>query len=134
MARFRMDLGQDETAETAHGLNPEALPPSHAADVSQPKLIKAHLTQLLIARVGLNKLDAQAMVDGLFELITQALGNGVAVGLSGFGCFQLRDKRARPGRNLKTGTAIPIAARRVVLFHASRTLKLRLCGGRYPDD
>jgi integration host factor subunit alpha len=92
------------------------------------------MTQLLIARVGLNKPDAQAMVDGFFELIMQALQNGEAVRLSGFGCFQLRDQRARPGRNPKTGTAIPIAARRVVLFRASRNLKFRVCGAHHPDD
>jgi integration host factor subunit alpha len=129
-----MSVGHDEPAEPAHGLTQRALLPSHAADAGQPKLIKAHMTQLLIARVGLNKPDAQAMVDGFFELITQALGKGEAVGLSGFGCFQLRDKRARPGRNLKTGRAIPIAARRVVLFRASRTLKCRLCGVKHPDN
>ena len=68
-----MSVGHDEPAETAHGLTQRALLPSHAADAGQPKLIKAHMTQLLIARVGLNKPDAQAMVDGFFELITQAL-------------------------------------------------------------
>jgi integration host factor subunit alpha len=35
----------------------------------------------------------------------------------------VRDKPARPGRNPKTGEVIPIAARRVVTFHASQKLK-----------
>ena len=43
--------------------------------------------------------------------------------LSGFGNFQVRDKPPRPGRNPKTGETIPIAARRVVTFHASQKLK-----------
>lgn len=87
-----------------------------------------------MVRLGLDKSDAHALVDAFFELIMQALQNGEAVRLSGFGCFQLRDQRARPGRNPKTGTAIPIAARRVVLFRASRNLKFRLCGAHHPDD
>jgi integration host factor subunit alpha len=128
-----MMLDQDETADTAHGPNVH-LPPSRAANVDEPKLIRAHLTERLIDRMGLNKPDAQAMVDGFFELIMQALEEGEAVRLSGFGCFQLRDKRARPGRNMKTRTAMSITARRVVLFRASRILKFRLCGANHPDD
>jgi integration host factor subunit alpha len=92
------------------------------------------LIERLIAQGGLDKSDAHALVDAFFELIMQALENGEAVRLSGYGCFQLRDKCARPGRNIKTGAAIPIAARRVVLFRASRTLKFRLCGATHPDD
>ena len=52
-----------------------------------------------------------------------ALERGESVKLSGFGNFQLRDKPQRPGRNPKTGEAIPISARRVVTFHASQKLK-----------
>ena len=59
----------------------------------------------------------------LFEVIRDALEGGDSVKLSGFGNFQLRDKPQRPGRNPKTGEAIPIAARRVVTFHASQKLK-----------
>ncbi len=43
--------------------------------------------------------------------------------LSGFGNFDLRDKRERPGRNPKTGEEIPISARRVVTFRPGQKLK-----------
>ena len=92
----------------AHGLNFHEWLPSQAADVGQPAFIRAHLIERLIARLGLDKPDAHALVDAFFELIMQALENGEAVRLSGFGCFQLRDKRARPGRNPKTGAAVPL--------------------------
>ncbi|SAL84974.1 integration host factor subunit alpha [Caballeronia terrestris] len=84
------------------------------------------MIERLIAQGGLDKSDAHALVDAFFELIMQALENGEAIRLSGFGCFQLRDKHARAGRNPKTGTAVPVVARRVVLFRASRILKFRL--------
>jgi len=45
---------------------------------------------------------------------------------SGFGNFQMRVKAPRPGRNPRTGELIPIAARRVVTFHASQKLKDQL--------
>lgn len=88
-----------------------------------PTLTKAELAELLFDQVGLNKREAKDMVEAFFEAIRDALENGESVKLSGFGNFQLRDKPQRPGRNPKTGEAIPIAARRVVTFHASQKLK-----------
>lgn len=86
-------------------------------------LTKAELADLLFEVVGLNKREAKEVVDIFFEEIRETLVAGTSVKLSGFGNFQLRDKPQRPGRNPKTGEAIPIAARRVVTFHASQKLK-----------
>ena len=46
--------------------------------------------------------------------------------ISGFGNFELRDKKSRPGRNPKTGEEIPISARRVVTFKPGQKLKARV--------
>ncbi len=86
-------------------------------------LTKAELADLLFEVVGLNKREAKEVVDIFFEEIRETLVEGRMVKLSGFGNFQLRDKPQRPGRNPKTGESIPIAARRVVTFHASQKLK-----------
>ena len=86
-------------------------------------LTKAELADLLFERVGLNKREAKDMVETFFEEIRDALERGEMVKLSGFGNFQVRNKPQRPGRNPKTGEEIPIAARRVVTFHASQKLK-----------
>ena len=86
-------------------------------------LTKAELADLLFDKVGLNKREAKDMIDAFFDRIGQSLETGVEVKISGFGNFQLRNKSARPGRNPKTGQMIPIAARRVVTFHASQKLK-----------
>ncbi len=89
-------------------------------------LTKAELAEMLFEQVGLNKREAKDMVETFFEEIRDALVRGASVKLSGFGNFQLRDKPQRPGRNPKTGEAIPISARRVVTFHASQKLKLQI--------
>jgi integration host factor subunit alpha len=89
-------------------------------------LTKAELSEMLFERVGLNKREAKDMVETFFEEIRDALVRGESVKLSGFGNFQLRDKPQRPGRNPKTGEAIPISARRVVTFHASQKLKAQI--------
>lgn len=86
-------------------------------------LTKAEIAEMLFERVGLNKRESKDIVESFFEEIRDALVSGDAVKLSGFGNFQVRDKPARPGRNPKTGEIIPIAARRVVTFHASQKLK-----------
>ena len=96
---------------------------SGAMSNDTPTLTKAELAEMLFDHVGLNKREAKDMVEAFFEVIRDALESGDSVKLSGFGNFQLRNKPQRPGRNPKTGEAIPIAARRVVTFHASQKLK-----------
>lgn len=93
------------------------------ADAGSPTLTKAELSELLFEQVGLNKREAKDMVEAFFDEISDALGRGELVKLTGFGNFQLRDKVARPGRNPKTGTEVQIPARRVVTFQASQKLK-----------
>lgn len=89
-------------------------------------ITKAELAEALFEKVGLNKREAKDMVEAFFDEIGKALEAGEEVKLSGFGNFQLRDKRERPGRNPKTGEEIPITARRVVTFHASHKLKAQV--------
>jgi integration host factor subunit alpha len=84
---------------------------------------KATLATTLFEQLGLNKREANDMVDHFFEEFAAALEAGDFVKLSGFGNFTLREKPPRPGRNPKTGQPIPISARRVVTFHASSRLK-----------
>jgi integration host factor subunit alpha len=88
-----------------------------------PALTKAHLAELLFEQIGLNKRESKDMVDAFFDLVAERLTQGQDVKISGFGNFQIRTKAARPGRNPRTGEAIPIDARRVVTFHASHKLK-----------
>ena len=86
-------------------------------------LTKAQVADLLFDHIGLNKRESKDMVDAFFDLIADSLIDGQDVKISGFGNFQIRTKASRPGRNPRTGEAIPIPARRVVTFHASHKLK-----------
>lgn len=89
-------------------------------------LTKADMAEHLFKQLGLNKREARDIVEGFFEHIRIALEQGEQVKLSGFGNFDLREKRQRPGRNPKTGEEIPISARRVVTFRPGQKLKLRV--------
>lgn len=89
-------------------------------------LTKADIAENLFQTLGLNKREAKEIVELFFEQIRYALEGGEVVKLSGFGNFNLRDKKQRPGRNPKTGIEIPISARRVVTFRAGQKLKSRV--------
>jgi integration host factor subunit alpha len=89
-------------------------------------LTKADMVEKLIVETALNKRDAKLLVDQFFEEIKSVLEAGRPVKLSGFGNFDLRDKKERPGRNPKTGEEIPITARRVVTFKPGQKLKAKV--------
>ena len=89
-------------------------------------LTKAAMAEHLFEELGLNKREAKDMVEMFFEEIRLSLENGRQVKLSGFGNFDLREKKQRPGRNPKTGEEIPISARRVVTFRPGQKLKARV--------
>ena len=89
-------------------------------------LTKAEMAERLFDEMGLNKREAKELVEQFFEEIKLSLEGNEQVKLSGFGNFDLRDKRERPGRNPKTGEEIPIQARRVVTFRPGQKLKSRV--------
>lgn len=89
-------------------------------------LTKADMAERLHEELGLNKREAKEMVESFFNEIRESLAANEQVKLSGFGNFDLRDKRQRPGRNPKTGEEVPISARRVVTFRPGQKLKDRV--------
>lgn len=89
-------------------------------------LTKADMAEKLFEELGLNKREAKEIVELFFEEIRGSLEANKQVKLSGFGNFDLRDKKERPGRNPKTGEEIPITARRVVTFRPGQKLKQRV--------
>ena len=91
-------------------------------------LTKADIAESLYEELGLNKREARELVELYFDELKSALSKGKQVKLSGFGNFDLRDKRERPGRNPKTGETIPRRARRVVTVNPGQKLKNKVEG------
>ena len=92
-------------------------------------LTKAEMAERLFEELGLNKREAKEIVELFFEEIRSALEHNENVKLSGFGNFDLRDKKQRPGRNPKTGEEVPIQPRRVLTFRPSHLMKDRVAAG-----
>lgn len=87
-------------------------------------MTKAEIVQAIYARLGgFSKKEAADLVDLVFDTMKETLGRGEKIKVSGFGNFELRDKRPRQGRNPQTGDPIVITERRVLSFKASNILK-----------
>jgi len=90
-------------------------------------MTKAEIVQALYSKVGgFSRKESAELVDLVFEMMKETLGQGEKLKVSGFGNFVLRDKRQRPGRNPQTGQPINITERRVLTFKASQILKQAL--------
>lgn len=88
---------------------------------------KSDLVDSLADQTGMTKADASRAVDALFGtdggIIQSALEGGQRVQITGFGTFEARDRKARTGRNPRTGEAIQIPATRSPSFRAGKGLK-----------
>jgi|SRR5687768_13662489 integration host factor subunit alpha len=98
-------------------------------------MTKAEIVQAIYARLGgFSKKEAADLVDLVFDTMKETLGRGEKIKVSGFGNFELRDKRPRQGRNPQTGDPIVITERRVLSFKASNILKQGLNPSRGADS
>ncbi len=93
-------------------------------------MTKADIIDSVASEAELSKRQAGVIVDLVLEEIKRALQKGDRVALTPFGSFVVRQRKAREGRNPKTGAAIKIAARKVPAFVAGRSLKEAVSSGR----
>ena len=86
-------------------------------------MTKADLIESVASKVDLPKGQAERAVNLIFDDIVTALRNGDKVNISGCGTFAVSARKARTGRNAKTGESIQIAASKSAKFKAGKTLK-----------
>ena len=84
---------------------------------------KAELANEIARRLKLSKAKAVETLNATFETIKSSLKKGQRVQLVGFGTFSVKQRKARLGRNPKTGEQIQIKAREVPAFQAGSELK-----------
>lgn len=88
---------------------------------------KSDLVDALADRTGMTKADASRASDALFGtddgIIVTALKGGERVQITGFGTFEAKKRKARTGRNPRTGETIKIAATMTPTFRAGKGLK-----------
>jgi nucleoid DNA-binding protein len=88
---------------------------------------KSELVDAVADRTGMTKADAGRAVEALFGpeagIFAEALRKGDKVQITGFGTFEAKHRKARTGRNPRTGEEIRIAASRTPGFRAGKGLK-----------
>jgi DNA-binding protein HU-beta len=84
---------------------------------------KTQLVEAVAEKQGLSKKDVKAVVDGLFERMTDHLRRGDKVQITGFDTFEVRERQARTGVKPTTGEKIQIPASKSPAFKAGKSLK-----------
>lgn len=84
---------------------------------------KTELAQALAQEFELSNSKAGDIISYVFETMIKALTENDTVQLIGFGSFSIKDRKAREGRNPKTGEPIKIPACKAVHFSVGKTLK-----------
>jgi len=86
-------------------------------------LNKTELIGEVAGKTGMTKKDAEKVVNAFFDTVEGTLKSGEKVQLIGFGTFEVRERKARKGRNPQTGKEIDIPATKVPAFKAGKALK-----------
>lgn len=92
-------------------------------------MTKADLVERIQGTTGFTLKESTELLESAFELMKQTLERGENLKLSGFGNFEVRQKKPRRGRNPQTGDEIEIKPRRVLTFKPSALLKKSLNQG-----
>ena len=86
-------------------------------------ITRADVAEAIYEEIGLSRKDSNDILDMILDEMTNELVKGNDVKLSSFGTFALRNKKARAGRNPKTGVEAFISPRRVISFKPSQTMR-----------
>ena len=84
---------------------------------------KSELIEAIAKDAGMTKADASRGLEAGLKAITKALKKGDTVSIVGFGTYSVRKRKARTGRNPRTGETIKIKASKVPSFKAGKALK-----------
>ena len=84
---------------------------------------KADLVDQVAARTGQTKVAVTAAIEAAMDVIIETVAESESVTLSGFGTFEPRARKARTGRNPRTGDAVPIPPRTVPSFRPGNSFK-----------
>ena len=89
-------------------------------------MLKAEIIEKVAKEVKLTKKAAKEAVDATFDTVNQALRKGDKVVLSGFGTFIIRSRKARVGRNPKTGSSLQLPQMNTIGFIAAKGMKKKV--------
>ncbi len=86
-------------------------------------MTKADLVDEVSRATELSRKDSEVIVEALFDSVVKALKNSDKLEVRGFGSFRIRKRKARQGRNPKTGERVDVPEKKVPYFKPSKELK-----------
>ncbi len=87
------------------------------------------IDELLARRREFSHRQAETIINAMFDAMAATLARGRRIEIRGFGSFGVKQRRARQGRNPKTGAAVSVVAKRVPYFRVGKELRIELNGG-----
>ncbi|MDP2653910.1 MAG: HU family DNA-binding protein [Candidatus Omnitrophota bacterium] len=75
---------------------------------------------------GIKQVDVKKIVQKTFDVIIESLMRAEKVELRNFGVFKIKERKARYGRNPRTGESVPVPPRKVVIFKPGLEMKQRI--------
>ncbi len=86
------------------------------------------IEELLARQQRFSRRDSETTVNAMFDAMAKVLARGDRIELRGFGSFGVKQRRARQGRNPKTGALVAVEAKRVPFFRAGKELRIEVNG------
>ena len=91
---------------------------------------KTELIETVSKNTKITKVQTELILNSVFETIQKTLSKQEEVKIQGFGTFSIQNRKAKTGRNLKTGEAVVIPACIIPKFKPSKELKLKVTSVR----
>ena len=86
-------------------------------------MTKADLIDEVSRVVAMTRKESELIVDTIFESVVKSLRAGEKIEIRGFGSFRTRQRKARIGRNPKSGDRVEVPAKRIPFFKPSKELR-----------
>lgn len=86
-------------------------------------MTKKDIVDKIVQKTGLKYLDVKKVVQMTFDTMVDALTSGDKIELRNFGIFKVKVRKAKKGRNPRTGEEVPVPERKVVVFKPGLELK-----------
>lgn len=87
-------------------------------------MVKGELIAQVAEELNLTRKEANLIVNTIFKSIADSLAQGQKVELRGFGSFRVKQRRARQGRNPRTGDTVNVPSKKVPFFKPGKDLKI----------
>ncbi len=92
-------------------------------------MTKADIVDVVAQGTGLTKLETEAVIEGYFKCVIEALSVGQSIEIRGFGTYKTKKKAARFARNPKTGEKVHVPEHHVPVFKFSKDFKQQVQAG-----